>query len=168
MEKHRAEFEWLNQEWISYMFESYGSLTSRPLEPTVPDAGAIYVFHDAVINHALGTHINTTEKQAETRSYVCGDNGGRTKTNQPCRKTVSLCGARCNLHAPISFTVEFPPGTRFKTVEVHWISDGYMSSRQQVWIQDDLYGIFADGHDFLFVDFDTSISFPHTSILKMD
>lgn len=166
METHRAEFEWLNQEWISHLFQSYESLTSRPIDPTVPDAGAVYIFHNAVINHALGTHMNT--KQQETfNSYVCGENGGKTKTNQPCRKTVSICGTRCNLHTPVSFIVEFPPGTRFQTVEVYWISDGYMSPRQQIWIQDDLYGIFADGHEFLFVDYDILLSFPHTSILKI-
>lgn len=166
MDPRVQEFQWLNQEWIAHLFTAYGSMTHYSQNPTVPEAGDVYVFHNVVINHALGTRLgnNNAGSKSSGTGHRCGDNGGIVRSGRPCGNPVAASGALCRLHTSQSFSEKYPRLTQFTTVEVHWICDGFMPCRTQVWLVDDLYDIVADGEAHLSVDCNTTLSFPHTAL----
>jgi hypothetical protein len=102
-ERATLAFRELNRDWIDEAFSTFDRL-----EPTVrvpgEDLGYRYTFYGAVLRTRMGKWVDFSDS-----GPLCGDNGGKTKKGNPCKKPAQQNG-RCKIHPPEMFMVSLNAG----------------------------------------------------------
>lgn len=99
-----------NAEWISTVFETFSRMDTVIEYPQVSDTYE-YKFYDVVLKTKL-----TTSSLPPGKGLICGENGGLTLKNLPCKRKASSEGRCCN---HIVSKITFLPGRTFTSVTIH-------------------------------------------------
>lgn len=113
-EEVHQKFEELNTGWIGLLFCSYESFFSNIRDEQV-DLGHRYHFKNAKLNTRLGVPYVCSGE-------TCGDNGGKTQKNTPCRFKGTNNG-RCKRHPPPSHVPKYDVNHVFSWVTVDFGDD---------------------------------------------
>lgn len=99
-----------NTLWLSQVFESYESIVACLIGP---QQGHSYSFKNVVLATTLGQPGTTPILIGKK----CGDNGGRTKQNLPCKRE-GIAHGRCGDHPNATGTPVYLPHTRLAKITI--------------------------------------------------
>jgi len=113
---HRRFLE-ANRAWIDQLFRNCTNVEAILRVPQ-ENSGHRYVFRNAVLNTRLGHGVSLV-----TSGDKCGDNGGRTAKDTPCKRN-AISHGRCALHPPDLFRVTHQAGEQVPELVLDFGNDG--------------------------------------------
>lgn len=113
---HRRFLE-ANRAWIDQLFRNCTNVEAVLRVPH-ENSGHRYVFRHVVLNTRLG-RVATFD----TSGDKCGDNGGRTAKDAPCKRN-AISHGRCALHPPDLFRVTHEAGAHVPELILDFGNDG--------------------------------------------